>query len=81
MIAKLTLTIEDDVIEKTKKYAASTGSSLSKMVENYFRSLIDEESKTPKSKRLQKLKGIIPNDGNVDYKEILKDGLTDKYDS
>lgn len=81
MITKLTLTIEDDVIEKTKKYAASTGSSLSKMVENYFRSLIDEESKTPKSKRLQKLKGIIPNDGNVDYKDILKDGLTEKYDS
>ena len=80
MITKLTLTIEEEVIEKTKEYAASTGNSLSKMVETYFRSIIDDESKMPKSKRLQKLKGIIPDDGNVDYKKIREDGLTEKYD-
>lgn len=80
MITKLTLTIEEEVIEKTKKYAASTGNSLSKLVENYFRSLINDESKTPQSKKLQKLKGIIPDDGNVDYKKTFEKGLTKKYD-
>ena len=80
MITKLTLTIEEEVIEKTKKYAASTGNSLSKMVESYFRSIIDEEYKTPKSKKLQKLKGIIPDDGNMNYKKVLQEGLTEKYD-
>ncbi|MEQ8904617.1 DUF6364 family protein [Ekhidna sp.] len=81
MSTKLTLTIEEEVIEKTKKYAASTGSSLSKMVEDYFRSILAEtETKKPSSKRIRKLKGIIAYDSDSDYKKVLEEGLIEKYD-
>jgi hypothetical protein len=39
MNTKLTLTLEKDVIEKAKEYAAKQGQSLSSLVENYFKHL------------------------------------------
>jgi predicted HicB family RNase H-like nuclease len=39
MNAKLTLTIEQEVIEKAKKYAKQKGRSLSDLVENYFKTI------------------------------------------
>ncbi len=39
MNTKLTLTIEQSVIETAKKYAREQGRSLSDIVENYFKAL------------------------------------------
>ena len=36
MKKKLTLRMEQDVIERAKEYAAERGASVSKLVENYF---------------------------------------------
>lgn len=37
MVTKLTLTMDGDVIEKAKKYAAGKNKSLSKLVEGYLK--------------------------------------------
>lgn len=81
MNTKLTITLEKEVIEKTKEYAARTGKSLSKMVENYFRSLLDEKdnSATLSSSKVMKLKGIIKADNDLDYKEVIQQGIYEKY--
>ncbi len=57
MDTKLTLTLNKDIIEYAKKYAASNQTSLSDLVENYFKALtiaepevnyqINQPSKTP----------------------------------
>jgi len=44
MDTKLTLTLDKTVIEYAKKYAASNQTSLSDLVENYFKALTAEET-------------------------------------
>ena len=43
MNTKLTLTIEQSVIEKAKKYAKNKERSLSDLIENYLKSLTNSE--------------------------------------
>ena len=46
MNTKLTLTIEQDVIEKAKKYAKDKERSLSSLIENYLKALTNESNST-----------------------------------
>ncbi len=83
MNTKLTLSINQIVIEEAKKYAKSSGKSLSRIVEEYLKSLaLKEESDKKKAslKIVRELKGSvkIPKDF-TSYKEILKDALLEKY--
>ena len=43
MTTKLTLTMEDKVIDSAKKYAQKNGKSLSNLVENYLKSITTKE--------------------------------------
>lgn len=45
MNTKLTLTLDNELIEKAKQHAKKNGSSLSGMVENYFKILTNKEEK------------------------------------
>ena len=56
MNTKLTLSLNSDVIEEAKKYASRKQTSISSLVENYFRSLT-----SPKKKRYvaDELSGIM----------------------
>lgn len=82
MNTKLTLTIEKEVIEIAKKYAKEKGQSLSELVENYFKFVaveriqINEKQLSPK---VQKLRGIIKANDNLEYKQILTEELSKKY--
>jgi hypothetical protein len=82
-MSKLTLSINQMVIDEAKEYAKSSGKSLSSIVEEYLKSL----TKTEKSKKkktsmelVRELKGSIklPEDF-TSYKEILQDALVGKY--
>lgn len=82
-MSKLTLSINQMVIDEAKKYAKSSGKSLSSIVEEYLKSL----TKTEKSKKkktsmelVRDLKGSVklPKDF-TSYKEILQDALVEKY--
>lgn len=83
MNSKLTLSINEFVIEEAKKYAKSSGKSLSNIVEEYLKSLTQAEKSDKKKaslKIVRELKGSVkmPQDF-ISYKETLQDALLDKY--
>lgn len=83
MNTKLTLTIEQSIIEKAKKYAQKKDRSLSDLIESYLKALTTEESTTKVedelSPTLKSLKGSFKLSKNFDYKKELADRLTEKY--
>lgn len=81
MNTKLTLTIEQSLIEKAKQYAKSKGRSLSDIVENYLKVIIKEENtkvidSTPIA---SSLRGSFKAPRDFDYKKELSKGLSKKY--
>lgn len=83
MNTKLTLTIEQSIIEKAKKYARKKERSLSDLIESYLKALTTEENITKVedelSPTLKSLKGSFKMSINFDYKKELSDRLTEKY--
>lgn len=82
MSTKLTLTIRKEVIEVAKEYAKDKGLSLSEMVESYFKLMTVKHRKMSErqlSPKVQKLRGIIKTNENIDYKAILTEELNTKY--
>ena len=83
MNTKLTLSINQVVIEEAKKYAQSNGKSLSNIVEEYLKSLTNPkelEKRESSLKILKELKGSVklPDDFSS-YKELLEEALIEKY--
>lgn len=81
MNTKLTLTIEQSIIERAKKYARKKERSLSDLIENYLKALTNEDAKdedelTPTVKAL---KGSFKLPEGFDYKKELTDRLSEKY--
>jgi len=83
MNTKLTLTVDKSVIEEAKKYAKSTGRSLSGIVEEYLKSLThqsEEKDEFEISPLVKSLWGSVkPLPDSKDYKEILEEELAKKY--
>jgi len=81
MNTKLTLTIEQTIIEKAKKYANGKGHSLSNMVENYLKAITKEDNieNTDLTPIVKSLKGTFKAPKNLDYKKELSKRLTEKY--
>lgn len=81
MNTKLTLTIEQSLIDKAKKYAKGKGRSLSDIVENYLKVIIKEDTtkvidSTPIT---SSLRGSFKAPDDFDYKKELSEGLSKKY--
>lgn len=81
MNTKLTLTIEQHIIEKAKKYAKDNHRSLSSLIENYLKALtIDAEVIIPEhTPVVHSLKGAFSAPLDVDYKKELTNRLTKKH--
>lgn len=81
MNTKLTLTIEQSVIEKAKKYAKDKERSLSDLVENYLKVLTKEvsQNKIELTPIVKSLKGSFSAPDNFDYKKELTNSLSEKY--
>lgn len=80
MQTKLTLTLDQSVIEQAKLYAKDKGRSLSELIENYLKVVLDDKQpKIKLSPSIKKLKGSIKLPDNVDYKEELTKALSAKY--
>jgi hypothetical protein len=81
MNTKLTLTIEQTLIEKAKEYAKSKGRSLSDLVENYFKAIVKEEGvvKSQSTPIADSLRGSFKAPHNFDYKKELTKALSEKY--
>jgi hypothetical protein len=79
MNTKLTLSIESQIIEDAKFVARNHGKSLSKLIEQYLKSLTSPVSqKMEEESKLIKLKGSF-TDPKVDYNKVLLQSLNKKY--
>lgn len=81
MNTKLTLTIEQTIIEKAKKYAKGEGRSLSDIIENYLKAVIKDDNieSIDLTPIVKSLKGSFKAPKNFDYKNELSKRLTEKY--
>ncbi len=82
MDAKLTLKLDEDVIEQAKAYARDHQESLSSLVERYFRLLVDQgqgPADLEISSTVWELSGIIRLDEADDRREAYTDYLLEKY--
>ncbi len=81
MNTKLTLTIEQEVIEKAKVYAKKKGRSLSDLVENYFRSITSGSQPDYKAHGsiASSLLGSFQEPENFDYKKELENAIKKKH--
>ena len=81
MNTKLTLTIEQTVIDKAKKYAKRKGHSLSDIVENYLKVITKDGTKSELEMTpiVRSLKGSFQAPSDFDYKRELEKGLSEKY--
>ncbi|MCP5063467.1 MAG: hypothetical protein GY936_13525 [Ignavibacteriae bacterium] len=81
MNQKLTLTVEQSVVEKAKLYAKAKGSSLSNIIENYLKAITksDDSSVEKLSPLIKSLQGSFKMPKDFDYKKELENALTEKY--
>lgn len=82
MSTKLTLTLEEEVIAKAKKYAMDRGESLSKLVESYFKLLTSKQSKTFEETLhpdVRALYGCLETAQDSDWKSEVTNALEEKY--
>lgn len=83
MLAKLTLTIDESVIERAKEYAQGKNRSVSRIVEEYLENLstnwdpvkFPDEIKAPITDGLS---GMFRDPG-IPYSELLDDAMREKY--
>ncbi len=80
MTTKLTISIDKEVIERSKAYAASQDRSLSDLIESYLRSLTAPGDKVIRpSSKLQALRGSFKAPADFDYKKILQEEKIKKH--
>jgi hypothetical protein len=83
MTTKLTLSIDDHVVDSAKKYAKGKGKSLSGLIENYLRSITIKTSKEESDEELppvlRQLRGSLKLPRDFDYKKELTKALAKKY--
>ena len=80
MNTKLTLSVDQKIIEEIKSYAKMHKVSLSKMVENYFNFVVHKAKPKVKSSAIvEELTGIISLPGDFNEKEEYYNFLSEKY--
>ena len=80
MTTKLTLSIDDQIIESAKKYAQGEGKSLSGLVENYLKSITAvQKENIIVSPEVRKLRGSLTLPKDFDYKSELGKAIRKRY--
>ncbi len=81
MDKKLTLSLNQKIIEKAKEFAKSNNTSLSKMIEAYFTSLTntENEGELKTTPLVKSLSGVIDLPEDFNYKSSRADYLLKKH--
>jgi hypothetical protein len=82
METKLTLRLNENVIERAKIYARSHRISLSKMIESYLDSITkqkEEDKKNSITPLVESLSGVIDIPADFNYKKGYREYLDEKY--
>ena len=78
MNTKLTLSMDDSVINQAKTYLQTENQSLSKLIEDYFRTLVSVKiDKKPKTSILSEITGIAKSPKSSE--KLIEEYLTEKY--
>lgn len=82
MTTKLTLTLDDNVIRRAKRYAKAKGRSVSELVEVYFKSIteLNENQSDDLAPSVKSLMGSFKAPKDFDYKKVLRDEKQRKYE-
>ena len=79
-MTKLTLSVDEAVVEKAKQIADANNTSVSAMFSQFERSMAAGRPGPVKTGPLtRKLSGIVNLPPDKDYKELLAEALEDKY--
>lgn len=80
MITKLTITLEDSVINRAKRYAKKSGRSLSDIIESYLDSLTKKENNAEKEMNddLKRLFGATNIPASLDHKKEIRKILSSR---
>jgi hypothetical protein len=81
MDTKLTLKLDQEIIEKAKHYAAENKLSLSRIIENYLNSLTSDKTNNDIqiSSFVKSISSGIKIPADYDYKQDRADYLNQKY--
>ncbi len=84
MDKKLTLKLDKYVIERAKKYASSHKRSLSRLIESYLKSLVNQEDSSNKediqiSPFVKSMSSGINIPAGLDYKAEYSNYIEEKY--
>lgn len=83
MLTKLTLTIDQEVVEQAKEYAQKKNRSVSRIVEEYLKNItMNNDSFTSfsdlKAPITDSISGMFQDNGKP-YKDMLDEALLEKY--
>lgn len=70
-MAKLTLSVDDTVISRAKRYAQRRNVSVSRLVEDYLAAVTEPVSSRTKTPVLNSLRGILKSGDREDYRRHL----------
>ena len=79
-MAKLTLSVDEDVVRKAGKIARENGTSVSAMFSRFVESMAAGRGSPAKSGPLtRKLSGIVELPPDKSHEDLLTEALADKY--
>jgi hypothetical protein len=79
-VTKLTLSVEEAVVENAKQLARRNKTSVSALFSQFVQSLTSPRGTVAKIGPLtRKLSGVVELPSGKDYKELLAEALMDKY--
>ncbi|WP_208427199.1 MULTISPECIES: DUF6364 family protein [Salinibacter] len=81
MSKKLTLRLDEDVIERAKAYAADRDTSVSRLVEAYFAAVTEtngDRKQTSFSGTTRQFIGVLDEADEADYKQHLEEKYLDE---
>ena len=70
-MAKLTLSVDDRVVSRAKKYAKLRGVSVSEIVETYLAAVADPTSVSGSAPLLRSVRGVLKHADTADYRQHL----------
>jgi hypothetical protein len=79
MDTKLTLKLDNAIIEQAKLYAKKKNTSLSKLIESYLGLLIEPNEHQIVTPLVKSLSGVVSLQQNYEYKKDYKKHLLSKY--
>lgn len=76
---KLTLKLNEEIIEQAKTYARKNNTTLSKLIESYVGLLVDPNEKQEVTPLVKSLSGLIDLPKNFDHKSNYRKHVVNKY--